>query len=89
MYYTRINKSQEIFLPKLLCVFLYKSLSIIRAQVLQHILLLLVSFTVTCMVRKKKVMRRSTINAQAPNKRSYLKNFYNAMAKYFGELFDY
>lgn len=25
MYYTRINKSQEIFLPKLLCVFLYKS----------------------------------------------------------------
>lgn len=54
MYYTRINKSQEIFLPKLLCVFLYKSLSIIRAQVLQHILLLLASFTVTCIVRKKK-----------------------------------
>lgn len=34
-------------------------------------------------------MRRSAINAQAPNKRSYLKNFYNAMTKYFGELFDY
>lgn len=34
-------------------------------------------------------MRRSAINAQVPNKRSYLKNFYNAMTKYFGELFDY